>query len=1287
MNSKVPEDAKPSGLMNSLLGAAVGGSLIGAWLAPSATARWSILTLVLVMVALVVGFYFWRRRCQSKRSGQFGRGLLGFFDEMRKGRDPSEVARLDALKRKFEVLTRRLKEAGQDVYQIPWFLIIGPSGSGKSWALRGVRQLEPLEGDSEGSAPSRTGKGGTFLMDWWNSPEAMVLDTAGGVVFPEEKALESPEWKALLELLRRSRPECPINGLLVVIPSEMLLLKESELPPGSLTLEAYAQAVRSQIRERLQRKLQLRFPVYFLVTKSDKIPGFREFADEIEATRKPGLKDQILGWSELRDLAVGPVPGQPKREEFEAAAVERHVREIASNVRRHRNTMLVKYAGNACSRGGPDGGMLARRQAATLFSFAGSMDQMAPRLREFAEAVFQPDPLAPLPPFVRGIYFTSAMREGEALDPLRARRLGTSLAKLALPGGPDRNVAKAFFLRDLFLQKIFPEGGLVMPLVAARKYLLSRRRTLVWSGIGAACFLLLTLGIGGVRYLRQIRQPLERWRLVSQEAQNPSKTNWFSVFEGSIPGSVTLHTQNVKRHAELAKHASEYRQRGLLAWLVGSGMERELEIAGRKLFERGVVRPLVGLVEEGLRAVSRAQQRPGVPEAEIKAELDRIEGGLRGWLEFQLCPTNLPGDAELFQSGDRFLDGLVGFLVPNPSPEELAALTSAFRATYGGTANRRRFWPDGDARAAGSEFATVLDAALSRLAQLQREELGRLGGEMEAVKQQAGSLQGLLKAEEDLVGSVSSGEESNAQLEGRRKELERDWQALLQFLTGQKAASITAGFVGLTNQITQSANTRRELLEKELRTVNGSTEQINSQSFIAPLREALDRHLHGEEWTNRLHELTSPDQFDRQQLARNEQLTLAVPAASPATRQQVTQPVLELRLKAYQQIFGDRRRFLLSGNALPPPSMPDRVTEEVSRALTKVPTLLPSPAAFAGLELQEGAAGSRAFADVLTNFLARLWMEQAIENWNLSFSNKLPAAKLPESGPARVLAAVTDAANQLQALEGRVAELKRASELEIRPRPPAPRQLRELTEAIAERREQLRDSLQERLRSDSPPTAIPFRAPPGGKELEEEDVRARYQIVRQWKTAWDRLPPTAQEAVRKLDPDSPEFLTNAISRMAGDFDRIYDLSGSDRGLPEEPMLLRYELSFPGTNVLAGYLASQSEVTASADALGSFREWRLGSQAVLRDPSSSTQSSTPFAADAPFGIQARKDTDGYPWVEVIPRQSWTIIRLIAGGEAKEISRGKEWLVPLRVSDGGKSWTAWLLIKKGASRGGR
>src|SRR3546814_9082524 len=63
------------------------------------------------------------------------------------------------------------------VYQLPWYIIIGPPGAGKTTALVNSGLSFPLA-DSTGREAVR-GVGGTRNCDWWFTDEAVLIDTAG----------------------------------------------------------------------------------------------------------------------------------------------------------------------------------------------------------------------------------------------------------------------------------------------------------------------------------------------------------------------------------------------------------------------------------------------------------------------------------------------------------------------------------------------------------------------------------------------------------------------------------------------------------------------------------------------------------------------------------------------------------------------------------------------------------------------------------------------------------------------------------------------------------------------------------------------------------------------------------------------------------------------------------------------------------------------------------------------------------------------------------------------------
>src|SRR5262249_39710806 len=95
----------------------------------------------------------------------------------------------------------------------------------------------------------------------------------------------------------------------------------------------------------------------------------------------------------------------------------------------------------------------------SLFALPESVMRLAPRLGRYLETIFTSGVWSAKPVFLRGIYFTSSMREGKALDEAIAFATGLSLDQLPEDRAWEKN--KAYFLRDLFVEKVFREHGLV----------------------------------------------------------------------------------------------------------------------------------------------------------------------------------------------------------------------------------------------------------------------------------------------------------------------------------------------------------------------------------------------------------------------------------------------------------------------------------------------------------------------------------------------------------------------------------------------------------------------------------------------------------------------------------------------------------------------------------------------------------------------------------------------------------------------------------------------------------
>ena len=190
-----------------------------------------------------------------------------------KARTPAEVVKL---RERFEEAVSALKQqrrSGHSLYDLPWYVIIGAPGSGKTTALLNSGLKFPLE-QRVGKGALR-GVGGTRNCDWWFTDEAVFLDTAGRYTTQDSDATsDSVGWAEFLALLRKYRARRPLNGVIVTVSVQDLLMLDQA------AREAHVEAARNRLAE-LNRELNIQLPVYVMVTKCDLVDGFSEYFEDL----------------------------------------------------------------------------------------------------------------------------------------------------------------------------------------------------------------------------------------------------------------------------------------------------------------------------------------------------------------------------------------------------------------------------------------------------------------------------------------------------------------------------------------------------------------------------------------------------------------------------------------------------------------------------------------------------------------------------------------------------------------------------------------------------------------------------------------------------------------------------------------------------------------------------------------------------------------------------------------------------------------------------------------------
>jgi hypothetical protein len=587
-----------------------------------------IVAIGLLLLGLLFGLYliivYWVRRRKAAEM----RGEIVTTAAHRGITDAAARGRLEDLRRNFSEGISKFEAAGKDFYGLPWYVIAGEPGSGKTEAIR-----RSQAGFPPGLQDEFQGVGGTINMNWWFTNYAVILDTAGRLIFEEVEPGVTSEWREFLALLKRFRPNCPVNGLMLTIPVESLVRDSVEV------MEQKAAKLARQL-DVIQKELDIRFPVFVLLTKCDLINGFREFFDDLD---DPRAQQQMLGWSNPAPLDA------PFRPEL----LDTHLRAVSKRLEKRRLGLLLDpVAANGSHR--------RADEVDRLYEFPSSLAALAPRLKRYLEIIFVAGEWSARPPFLRGIYFTSSLREGSELDSDLAEAMGLGVDQL--PAGRAWEKDRPFFLRDLFLDKVFREDGLVTRATNTNQLLLRRKLLLFGAGIVGLLALLIS-GLMGYRSLQSgvltqdgfWTRATEGWRGKTWQpiaTPDPGGSLLYK-YRGDEPVGygLTEETKAEFHYGNLTLEQYQIALRQLAAdplhvpWIFGlfarsgSDPDRDREQAQRVMFEDSVVKPVLDATRKKMserepefpaqgKADPRSAEKVNALEAKALVELIRIEIGL-----------------------------------------------------------------------------------------------------------------------------------------------------------------------------------------------------------------------------------------------------------------------------------------------------------------------------------------------------------------------------------------------------------------------------------------------------------------------------------------------------------------------------------------------------------------------------------------------------------------------------------------------------------------------------------
>lgn len=392
--------------------------------------------------------------------------------------DPEPEADPAPLSRRMQgsLIRRRLAEAAAALrqlpahlrgrYALPWYLVLGPHGAGKTALIANsglvISGPTPSGEPTQAVAPLVTG-------------EAVFFDVSGDYVTDTHLGrVEASGWRALIAGLKRQRPLLPLNGVLLALSPADLVLADS------IERAALGAALRARLAE-LERAVGLRLPVYVLLSKLDLTPGFVEYFDRMDVEQRRQAWGFLFPNDDGRTSkkAIGNLGSA-----FDA---------LLEDLKRRQLDLLHRETD--------------RSRAAMILGFPTQVAALKPAVEDVLNTVFRSDERN-RHPLLRGVYFTSARQDLVTLDsllPAMASRFGLPPNAAPPPDLSRDEAAFGWFITRPLREAILPEAGLVFRQRNPYRGRSARQWAFAAAVVGVCCAIGLSLSWTFADHMRRTR--------------------------------------------------------------------------------------------------------------------------------------------------------------------------------------------------------------------------------------------------------------------------------------------------------------------------------------------------------------------------------------------------------------------------------------------------------------------------------------------------------------------------------------------------------------------------------------------------------------------------------------------------------------------------------------------------------------------------------------------------------------------------------------------------------------
>jgi type VI secretion system protein ImpL len=388
-----------------------------------------------------------------------------------------------------------LFESKRYLYELPWFLLIGSTQSGKTSVCLNSGLTFPVAHQMSDEALQR--RSGSYKstqnVSLWFTNDAIFLDTTGRYVAQSEEtvarerqnpqtlnvsangdiytqksdtalnqnlqqlnqltrngdAVSAAEWLGFLGILRNERPRTPVNGVILTVDIATLI------DASSVQRQQYAEQLRARLVE-TRSVLGIQFPVYIFFTKLDSLKGFKAFFHGMNRESQ----DQIWGFT---------LPWRAKEKKDKSQTQNQSLDQKLLQVHEELSLLSQQLKQSLLDRLQEENDPHRRYQ---LFGLPEEFSSLSELVKHFLIHLFSDSRYDATVDsnVLRGVYFSSAEQGSKELTVCQTALVSRFQAGLAKTNTTYQQTARnetsnhrSFFIHDIFQKVIFQDKKLVRP--------------------------------------------------------------------------------------------------------------------------------------------------------------------------------------------------------------------------------------------------------------------------------------------------------------------------------------------------------------------------------------------------------------------------------------------------------------------------------------------------------------------------------------------------------------------------------------------------------------------------------------------------------------------------------------------------------------------------------------------------------------------------------------------------------------------------------------------------------